>query len=287
MEKNFPVPSQYDGTQFIISVILPSKHLTTTDVYDYVYGVCLNDGAKPWPYYQDSNTKQWWSLSSKSDVPIQSLVWMISLKQLQYRPKILAQKFLEEVLPVLSESAQKFEGITVPECDIIGALAKMDSVVRMLEIHDKNMTILVCAPEGKTYTVWEWWDACTTIGLQHGDGDLFWLMNDEEQDIDQETQDSIEPYEYFSVEPYSQEGYFHIGDLKSSISFPDVALSFRIRDFRHPDLVLQKMADVAIALANYLHAQVLTTEGTSFEIEKAQIDLQNTRERQSKSLLLS
>jgi FtsZ-interacting cell division protein ZipA len=125
------------------------------------------------------------------------------------------------------------------------------------------MTILVSAPEGESYTVAHWWEACEQAGLQYGDGNLFWLLNDSA------SEDNNEPNEYFSVEPYSQPGCFHSGDLNSSVTFPDVALSFRVRDFEDPHAVLEKMAAIAEALANHLCATILASSGAAFDLSAA------------------
>jgi FtsZ-interacting cell division protein ZipA len=120
----------------------------------------------------------------------------------------------------------------------------------------------------------EWWQACEKSGLTYGDGNLFWLLNESasEDNFD-------EPYEYFSVEPYSQRGYFHRGDLNSSMAFPDVALSFRVRDFKNPHNVLDKMIAVADLLADKLGANVLEPNGNAFDARATRQRLDHALER--------
>jgi hypothetical protein len=103
-------PSQYDGTQFVIRVDLPPREFTTADLYEHVYGVRLDDGAKPWPYFRDAQTKDWWSLSTPSRFPLDAFAWMIDLDQLAYKPFSEAQAFLEAVLPELEARAARFGG---------------------------------------------------------------------------------------------------------------------------------------------------------------------------------
>jgi hypothetical protein len=53
------------------------------------------------------------------------------------------------------------------------------------------------------------------------------------------------------------------------VSFPDVALSFRVRDFKSPHLVLDKMAVIAEAIANHLGGELRTSNGGPFELPAA------------------
>src|SRR5262249_30245421 len=103
-------PSCYDGTQFVIFVDLPPGEWTTADLYEHVYGVRLNDGAKPWPYFLDAQTRQWGSLSGVGKYPVDALVWMIDLDQLAYKPLGEAHAFLEAVLSELEERVARFGG---------------------------------------------------------------------------------------------------------------------------------------------------------------------------------
>ena len=108
-DKRSDLPTAYDGTQLVVRVRLPDgREWQTSDVYDHVYGLRLNDGAKPWPYYRDADTGEWWSLSVSGDTHIDALVWMIPLDQLKYRPRPEAEAFLEEVLPELESAAEAF-----------------------------------------------------------------------------------------------------------------------------------------------------------------------------------
>jgi hypothetical protein len=257
------VPTQYDGTQLVVGVRLPDHNVSIVDVYDHVYGMHLDDGAKPWPYYRDANTGEWWSMSTRSNMAIDALVWMIPLDQLRFKPRPLAEEFLDTVYFELEQAAAQIGGTAEPECSVQDALSKMDCVVKLQAIRDFTMTILVCAPEGNSYTVAEWWQACEQAGLQYGDGNLFWLLNDSA------SEDNDEPYEYFSVEPYSQPGYFHRGDLNSMVTFPDVALSFRVRDFKNPGGVLDKMSAIAEAIATDLGANLKSSNGIAFDSSAA------------------
>ena len=269
-------PTHYDGTQLLIRVRLPDHDLTIADVYDHVYGMHLNHGAKPWPYYRDAGTGKWWSLSTNADTSLDRLAWMISLDQLHYHPRPEAEDFLHTVYSDLKDAAERIGGTAEPECDVDDALSKMDRVVELLAIRDVEMTILVRAPDGGAYTVAEWWQSCEKSGLTYGDGNLFWLLNEKA------SEDNDEPYEYFSVQPYSQPGYFHRSDLNSSIAFPDVALSFRVRDFNNPHDVLDKMIAIASLLADNLGATVAELNGSAFDasVTKRRLDqaIQKRRE---------
>jgi hypothetical protein len=260
-------PSQYDGTQFVIFVDLPPREWTTADLYEHVYGVRLDDGAKPWPYFRDARTSQWWSLSTRSKFPVDALAWMIDLNQLAYKPLGEAQAYLEAVLPELEARAARFGGSAEPEGTVPDALAKMGRVREMLRVRDYQVTMVVAAPKGSGYGVAEWWQALEGVGLEYGDGNLFWLYNEAA------AEDGSEPYELFCAEPYSRPGYFHPRDRGGKVRFPDVALHFRARDVPDPVALLRRMAQVAEQLATRLGAVLLTDGGRPFELAAAEANL--------------
>jgi len=267
------LPTYYDGTQLVIRVQLPDRDLTIEHVYDHVSGMRLDDGAKPWPFYRDANTGQWWSLNTNANTPIDRLVWMIPLEQLRYKPRPEAEHFLDTVYAELENAAKEFGGSSEPECNVDDALSKMDGVAELLAVRDTEVVILVRAPDGGAYTVADWWQACEKSGLTYGDGNLFWLLNESA------SEDNDEPYEYFSVEPYSQSGYFHLGDLSSPVMFPDVAFSFRVRDFADPSGVLDKMVAMATSVADHLGADLLAPDGSAFDATDTRQRLDHAIER--------
>ena len=260
-------PSYYDGTQLVVIVDLPPRKLTTRDVHQHVYGVCLDDGAKPWPYYKDAESKEWWSLSTPGDAEVDSLAWMIDLSQLAYKSRNDARYFLETVLPKLTRRATQFGAVAEPECSVPAALDKMDRVSEMLKVRDYQVTIVVAAPWARPVHIAKWWQALESVGLSIGDGDLFWLYNDNTYE------DHSEPSELFCAEPYSLPGYFHPGDIKGSVAFPDVALHFRARDFGQPVPLLHRMAKIAEQLAQALGATLLTSDGHPFRLDVAESEL--------------
>lgn len=265
-------PSQYDGTQFVVFVDLPPREWTTADLYEHVYGVRLNDGAKPWPYFRDAQTKQWWSLSTPGKYPVDALAWMIDLDQLAYKQFHEGQAYLEAVLPELEARAARFGGSADAEGSVQEALARMGRVREMLKVRDYQVTIVVAAPKGSAYGVTEWWRALEGVGLEYGDGNLFWLYNEAF------TEDGSEPYELFCAEPYSQPGYFHAGDRGGKVRFPDVALHFRARDVPDPVALLHRMAGVGAQLAEQLGAALLTEEGQPFDPAAAEASLRQALE---------
>jgi hypothetical protein len=265
-------PSQYDGTQFVIFVDLPPRAWTTAGLYEYVYGVRLSDGAKPWPYFRDAQTKQWWALTTPDKFPVDALAWMIDLDQLGYKPLGEAQAYLEAVLPELETRAARFGGAAEAEGTVPEALAKMGRVREVLRIRDYQVTVVVGAPEGEGYGIAEWWRALEGAGLEYGDGNLFWLYNASF------TEDGSEPYELFCAEPYSRPGYFHPHDRGGKVRFPDVALHFRARDVADPVALLRRMAQVAEQAAASLGAVLLTDGGQPFELAAVESRLQKAME---------
>jgi hypothetical protein len=262
-------PSQYDGTQFVVFADLPLRAWTTADLYAHVYGVRLNDGAKPWPYFRDAQTKQWWSLSSPGDYRVDALAWMIDLDQLAYKPLDEARAFLDDVLQELETRAAGFGGVAKAEGTVPDALTKMGRVREMLRIRDYRVTVVVAAPEANSDGVAEWWRALEGAGLEYGDGNLFWLYNEAADE------DESEPYELFCAEPYSRPGYFHAGDRADRVQFPDVALHFRARDVTDAVALLHRMADVGAALADQLGAVLLTERGQPFDLGAAEAHLRH------------
>lgn len=260
-------PTQADGTQFVVFVDLPLREWTTADLYEHVYGVRLNDGAKPWPYFRDAQTKQWWSLSTPDKSLVDAIAWMIDLHQLAYKPFPEAKDFLEIVLAELEERATRFGGSTEAECSVEEALAKMGRVQEMVNIRDYEVKIIIAAPEGNAYGVSDWRQALERVGLVYGDGNLFWLYNDSF------AKDDSEPYELFCAEPYSVPGYFHALDRGSHVQFPDVALYFRAREVADPAALLRRMAGIGEQLAAGLGADLLTDGGQPFELAAAEARL--------------
>jgi hypothetical protein len=141
-------PSYYDGTQLVVYVDLPPREWTTADLHEHVYGVRPNDGAKPWPYYRDAQSKEWWSLATPGDSTVDALVWMIDLDQLACKPLNVVQAFLQGVLPELEERAARFGGSVEAEATVPEAIAKMRRVREMLRVRDYQATIIVAAPGG-------------------------------------------------------------------------------------------------------------------------------------------
>jgi hypothetical protein len=266
-------PSSYDGTQFVIFVDLPPRDWTTAELYEHVYGVRIDDGAKPWPYFRDAQTKQWWSLSTPGKNPVDALAWMIDLDQLAYKPLHEARAFLEAVRLELEARASRFGGAAEAEGSVQDALSKMGRVREMLKVRDYQVTIVVAAPKGNDYGVTEWWQALEGVGLEYGDGDLFWLFNEAA------TEDGSEPYELFCAEPYSVPGYFHAGDRGGRVRFPDVALHFRAGDVPDPVALLYRMAQVAEQLAARLGAVLLTDGGEPFDSAAAEARLAQALKR--------
>jgi len=260
-------PSQFDGTQFVIFVDLPRRPWTTGELYEYVYGVRLDDGAKPWPYFRESGTEDWWSLSTPGDHAVDALAWMIDLDQLTYKGREAARAFLEGVLPELETRAARFGGAAVPETSIPDALTRMVAVQEMLRVRDYEVTIVVAAPDGPGYRVAEWWQALEAVGLKWGDGDLFWLYNGAF------AEDEDQPYELFCAEPHSVLGYFHSGDLNGPVRFPDVALHFRAKDIPDAPALLRRMAEVASQVASRLGAVLRTSSGHPFELDASEAEL--------------
>lgn len=260
-------PSQFDGTQYVIFADLPPRAWTTSQLYEHVYGVRLDDGAKPWPYFRDSTTGEWWSLSTPGDFPVDALAWMIDLDQLAYKRPEDARTFLEGVLPELETRAKQFGGIAVPEASVPEALARMSQVRDQLRIRNYQVVIVVAAPDGRGYRVAEWWQTLNDAGLEWGDLDLFWLYNEEY------TEDSPQPYELFCAEPYSVPGYFHPGDMDASVRFPDVSLHFRVSDVPDPRELLHRMFEVAQRIAGNLDAVLRTDSGQPFQLSLAEAEL--------------
>jgi len=262
------IPRQYDDSQFVIFANLPSRELIASEIYDDVSGIKLEDGAKPWPYFRNAQTKEWWSLSVPVDHPIDKLVWMIDIRSLAIKEREDALAFLEEVLVELEERAARIGATIEPECPLADALARMDEATHVLSLRDYEVQIIVAAPGKKSYRVSVWWKALQDVGLAHGDGDLFWMYDDDGTEL-------------FCAEPFSVPGYFHPGNTQGSLSFPDVALHFRARDVADPNAILGQMADTAGQLARCLGAIVLTQDGVPFNLSSAARELSHVLEEYS------
>lgn len=266
------IPRQYDDSQFVIFANLPSRELIASEIYDDVSGIKLEDGAKAWPYFRNAQTKEWWSLSVPVDHPIDKLVWMIDIRSLAIKEREDALAFLEEVLIELEERAARIGATIEPECPLADALARIDEAMHLLRLRDYEVQIIVAAPANKSYRVSDWWKALQDVGLTHGDGDLFWMYDDDGTEL-------------FCAEPFSVPGYFHPGDTQGSLTFPDVALHFRARDVADPNAILGQMAGTARQLARRLGAIVLTQDGDPFNLSSAAHELSRVLEEYSEKRL--
>lgn len=181
----------------------------------------------------------------------------------------MKRAFLEGVLPELETLAAGFGGTAKAEGTVPEALTKMGRVRNKLRIRDYQVTVVVAAPEGNAYKVAEWWRALEGVGLEYGDGNLFWLYSGS---VDE---DESEPYELFCAEPYSRPGYFHAGDRTGRVQFSDVALHFRARDVTDSVALLHRMAGVGVVLAERLGAVLLTDGGQPFDLAVAEARLRH------------
>lgn len=268
-------PSFDDGTHFVVFLDLPPGVLTVADLYPHVYGVRLNHGAKPWPCYRDADTKAWWSLSTPSTATTDAVAWMIPLDQLGFQPVDEARGYLEDVLAELDERAARAGGTAVPECTAAEAADRISLVREYLKLRDYTVSVVVAAPEGRAFRVGEWWAALEGVGLERGDGNLFWLYSDPPTDGD-----DAGPEELVCAEPFSVPGYFHVGNRGGNVRFPDVALHFRARDTADPVSLLHRTTRIATELAVALGARVLNADGDPFDVAAVERKLRRILERQ-------
>jgi hypothetical protein len=166
-------------------------------------------------------------------------------------------------LQELEERAARFGATIAAESTVPEALDKIIRVRKFLRVRDYQATIVVAAPQG-AFLVDEWWEALEGAGLERGDGDLFWLYNPLFKRGD------TQPHELFCAEPHSRPGYFHHLDRGTDVSFPDVALHFRVRDSVDPVSQLRGMAQVAEQLRTRLGAVLLTENGQAYELAAAE-----------------
>lgn len=249
-----------DGTQFLVRIDLPSRRvIRCRDLHPHVYGLHLDHGAKPWPFYRDAKTGAWWSLSTPSDVPLDAALWKIDLVQLAYH-RNTAEQWLRGVLEDLEAAAAKLGARSVPEGSVANALEKMERAVVLQSIRQARLGILVVARSRDGHTVDEWWRALEQAGFDWGDGDLFWLPLGTGE---------------LCAEPFSRSGYFHPGDRASGrVRFPDVQLHIRLRDILgDPHGALARAEGIAAAVANTLGAQLRTTAGDAWNAETARATL--------------
>lgn len=249
-----------DGTQFLVRIELPSgRVLRCRDLHPHVYGLHLDHGAKPWPYYRDAQTGEWWSLSTPSDVPLDAALWKIDLVQLAYH-RSTAEQWMRGVLEDLEAAAAKLGARSVPEGSVANALEKMERAVALHSIRQASLGILVVARSREGHTVDEWWRALEQAGFVWGDGDLFWLRLGTGE---------------LCAEPFTRSGYFHPGDRASGrVRFPDVQLHIRLANIiGDPHGALTRASEIAATVANTLGAQLTTTAGDAWSAPTARATL--------------
>ncbi len=250
------IPEHIAREAFVVHVDLRGATPTVAEIYAGVSGFRPEHGAKPWPHYRDADTGEWWSLNTAHPTRLDRLAWLMDLHQLAYHSRPEARAFLEGVLPELAAAATSIGGLARPEGSVDDALRKMAEFEARRAITEAEALILVAAPAGNAFPVRAWWDALQGAGLALGDGNLFWHYD-------------ADGNELFCAEPFTRLGYFHRGDLDSNVTFPDVALRFRVRTAEDPERRLEAMHGYATAVATTLGAQLLDAEGNPFDLAKA------------------
>ncbi|WP_109853408.1 cell division protein ZipA C-terminal FtsZ-binding domain-containing protein [Aquimarina sp. AU58] len=128
---------------------------------------------------------------------------------------------------------------------------------------NREQHILIRAASNRQISIKEWVESFISAGLNHGDGDLFWMYKDSFHLLDDKSE------ELFCAEPYTKLGYFHPLDWNNEVDFfPDVSLHFRISDYKNPVDILKIMFEVAEKIAQKLNAELLNSGGLKFELHK-------------------
>ncbi|HEV3384922.1 MAG TPA: cell division protein ZipA C-terminal FtsZ-binding domain-containing protein [Gemmata sp.] len=260
------IPESYDGTQFLVRVQLPAGAWTAAQLYPDVSRVRVPGDFRPNPYFSDG-TGAWWTLTSPIDYSVKAFVWMIRLEQLTRRSREATERYLHTALTILARWASGFGASLEPESSIPQALEKIDRVRSFLTVRDYEVRLLIVVHEGGRNRVDDWWRAFEGVGLEYGDGNLFWMFDDSA-----DKSESVSG-ELFCAEPYSVPGYFHRGNIGQEIRFPDVALHFRARGVKDPIAVLRRMTQIAEQVARQLDASLTTMKGRPFDLANAEQEL--------------
>lgn len=242
----------------LVVKLMLSQAISPEEVSRHAYMPDVGQHPKPWPFYRDPQTSEWFRLSPDCEVAAEArpeeYAWVIDdLPQLaRQRPRSEWREHFAEALARCEAAARALGGRIEPDFTPESAVDRTIAAIELKQILEASVLLLVRRPDGVAPTVDEWWHAFEEAGLEVGDGDMFYRF---EERIDEDGQRW--PDEVFMVEPHSVGGYFHRGDLGSGLTFPDMRFSFRLRGREQPQDDLSSMLTTARRVAAAVGGTVL------------------------------
>lgn len=250
------LPTDADRS-WVLHLDLPPGPHTCADLHPVVYGVRLDHGAKPWPWFRDG--RGWWSLSTPSDTVLQEALWLVDLEQLGYHPVETRRPFLEEVLGELRARAARLGATVRPVGSVDDALRRVAAVQARAELEHAVLQVLVTRADQAPVPNIDWMRALEGAGFRHGDGDMYWLDHEATE---------------IGAEPYSDDAWFH----PAGPPLRNVQLYVPVRDVRDLEGTAERLAALAEAVAAPLGMVAVTLEGRAFHAGLAAAAARKVRE---------
>lgn len=232
---------------WVLAVDLPERPFLCSELFPALYGVRLDHGARPWPFFRDGDGP-WWAMNEPYALPAGSVVLLVDLDQLGYHPPESRRPFLVEVVTELQRRLAPIGARLRPDCTLDEALAKTDQVHQQMALAQIRVAALVRHTEGERPTMEQGWAAMEEAGLVPGEGDLLW------REVPGET-------ERICVEPIGEPGALAPTQRASGRPFPDLALWIRVFKLRRPVGAVGLLGKVAQRVAAPLGAVVVDDQG--------------------------
>ena len=233
----------------------------------------LNAHGRPTIYGFSTDEKRW-TFVSAADSPEEfsslKVAWRL-WNSLDDKPEELWQDDLEryrvaaeEVLAPLGKYTTKIER---SGDDVLNYVASLTDLVAEC---DKDVSLILVAPEGRAFSGRDVWDVMLCLGLEYGDGDLFHWNNNSSVGDDQ----------FFTVETSTSPGYFIPQWIASGGgNVDDLIFYFSIPRSADPIAVFESMANAVEYAQRRLGGKTVLQSGEPFSKEAERAKIERTVQR--------
>ena len=221
----------------------------------------LEEHGRPTVYGFSPHQKHWTfvsALDSPKSFTTLKIAWSL-WDAIGNKPKEVSPDDLEEFRLAAEEKLAQLGKINTkidrPSKDVLAVVVGLADIVAEC---DRDVTLILTAPEGKRFSGREVWDVMLCLGLDYGDGDLFHWINNSGFGDDH----------FFTVETSTPPGYFIPRQIASGEGdVRDLIFNFSIPRSADPVAVLDSMANAVKYAQDRLGGKVILGTGEPFERE--------------------